>query len=55
MKGIRKVYMGGEKGCGEVCHQYIEGLFDSHWGSLSLGNFYLYFFLQAFNRKSNKP
>ena len=35
--------------------QYIRGLFDSHWGSLSLGNFYLYFFLQAFNRKSNKP
>ena len=35
--------------------QYIEGLFDSHWGRVSLGNFYLYFFLQAFNRKSNKP
>ena len=32
--------------------QYVDGLFDSHWGSVSLRNFYLYFFLQAFIRKS---
>ena len=31
--------------------QYVEGLFDSHWRSVSLRNVYLYFFLQAFTSK----
>ena len=35
--------------------QYVEGLFGSHWGSVSSINFYLYFFLQAFTRKPNEP
>ena len=35
--------------------QYVEGLLNSHWGNVSLRNFYLSFFLQAFTRKSNKP
>ena len=39
---------------GERCDtcQNVEGLFDS---SVSLRNFDLYFFPQAFTRKSNKP
>ena len=35
--------------------QYVEGSFDSHWRSVSLRNVYLYFFLQAFTRKSKNP
>ena len=45
---IREVYMDVEK-C-DTC-QYAEGLFDSHWRSVSLRNVYLYFFLQALTRK----
>ena len=33
--------------------QYVEALFDSNWASLSLRNFYLSIFQQAFTRKSN--
>ena len=62
VKGIRKVcqliercdgHVGDVKGC-DTC-QYVEGLFDNHWGSVTLRNFYLYHFLQDFPRKSNKP
>ena len=34
--------------------QYVEGSLDSHWESVSLRNFYMSFFQQAFTRKSNK-
>ena len=42
-----EVYRDVEK-C-DTCN-YVEGLFDSHWRSVSLRNVYLYFFLQAFTR-----
>ena len=42
-------HVGGERGL-ERCDtcQYVEGLFDSYWPweSVSLRNFYLFFFLQ---------
>ena len=61
VKGIRKVFqlmemcdghVGGVKEC-DTC-QYVEGLFESYWGSINLRNFYLYFVLQVSTRKSNK-
>ena len=63
MRDVRKVchlmegcdgHLGGVKGRGEcdTC-QYAEGLFDNHWGSVSLRNSYLYCFLQAFRTSPN--
>ena len=47
-----EVYRDVEGTC-NTC-QYVEGLFDSHWGSVSLKDFYLSFLLQPFTRRSNK-